>query len=64
MNLFLKILSVVAIILSFVYLIFYRTGVVDSAVIASTLLVSSFMVGADIFYSRGFDDGYDHGTNM
>lgn len=64
MHLFLKILAFVAVVLSFVYLIFYRTGMIDSLIVATTLLISSFMIGADIFYSRGFDDGYDHGTNM
>jgi len=56
MNLFFKVLSSVSILASFGYLVFYRTGIVDSMIVATTLLISSFMAGADIFYSRGFDD--------
>lgn len=64
MNLFFKILATVSTLASFGYLTFYRTGIVDSMLVATILFLSSFMLGADIFYNQGFNDGFDYGLEV
>lgn len=64
MNLFFKVLAVVSTLASFGYLIFYRTGIIDSMLVAIILLLSSFMIGADLFYNYGFNDGYEYGLEV
>lgn len=56
MNLFIKLLCYVAIVVSVIFLSFYRSGFIDSLVVSGTLTLASFLSGANIFYGKGWDD--------
>lgn len=58
MNLFIRILCYVAIVVSVIFLSFYRSGFIDSLVVSATLTLTSFLSGANIFYGKGWDDAY------
>lgn len=58
MNLFIRILCYVAIVVSVIFLSFYRSGFLDSLVVSAVLMLSSFLSGANIFYGKGWDDAY------
>lgn len=64
MNLFFRILCYVSVLVSAVYLTFYRTGFVDSLIVSSVLTFTSFLSGANIFYGKGWDDGYGRRRRM
>lgn len=58
MNLFIRILCYVAIVVSVIFLSFYRSGFLDSLVVSAVLTLTSFLSGANIFYGKGWDDAY------